>query len=104
VHECDRRTEVIHGVSIHAWSRRRWDADTSKRRGNEYEVAIRDQAIVYLTSSYEPVTSWERDTFVGMLAVMRATASVRNGNAVGWPFYGMGITDAGPSPYGWLWD
>lgn len=95
------RTETIAGRDVHAWSRLNPDATEAPHgyRGNEHQIVIRDQAVVYEVAGPCPVDELDRDAFVGLVAVMRAT----HGGSI-WPFYGMGITDAGPSPYGWLWD
>lgn len=96
-----QRTEEIDGIQVHAWSRLNPAvADNPYRyRGNEHQIVIRDQSVIYEAAGPCPVDELDRDMFVGFVAVMRAT---RKGGI--WPFYGMGITDAGPSPSGWLWD
>lgn len=97
----DQRTEVIFGAPVHAWSRPHPRAETSPEgfRRNHYQVVWRDGATIYQSHAEYPITEMERDMFVSVIAVIRAT---RRGTP--WPFAGIGITDAGPSPYGWLWD
>jgi hypothetical protein len=98
-----QRTEVIDGIPVHAWSQLdlRSVVDGCGFRGNEHHIVVLDQATVYEAHGPQPVTDVSRDTFVGFVAVLRATRSA----SMSWPFVGQGIRDAGPSPFGpdgWL--
>jgi hypothetical protein len=91
------REENIDGIPIYAWSRPRVDTPNlpGAHRANEYQIIVRDQATVYEAHGPQPITDVSRDQFVGLVAVLRTTRP-----GMTWPFYGRGITDAGPSPWG----
>lgn len=85
----DTRTEMVCEIPVHAWSR---------PSAEGFDVVIRDRSIIYQLTAPGAVSNMGNEAFLDMLF------NARCGPGISWPFYGLGITDAGPSPWGWLWD
>jgi hypothetical protein len=108
-----QRAEVINGRAVYFWSRFNPEVRAAIKRvpngrfgpvpsysGNEYQVVIREGATVYECADFKPVTEKTHDECVA--AVIMGRCGLLKTST--WPFYGRGITDAGPSPDEWLWD